>query len=375
MDGRDLARDPAACVLGVPAITGDSITLVPRLKGEVTAQVTAQQLNIAPPEVVLHLRAAYDTIVKRWANAFPRNADVKEALATSLEIRGDPSAIDTIEAAERLVTDKQERIRLAANRIALRIKFAAAAFDAAAVARVQVSADSLLKKKASSPEIAGYLAPIAAMTGQCRLASSLLRRSATEDVVEGAPHDVLADIDSLEAHVSAGCQPADVRRRLDEIASHLVPQPPTAAGRSQAEYWQLNAVVRALEPLDSEWVIRLAPQGAPTLVAERDLLEGRPDSARDHLREFDRTREKSVLPGQATAEAVVPEARVWVRLGDTDGAIASLEAALNTARLATPLSENARQNTARLGFLIQAYALHALLLADENLREGARVQP
>jgi hypothetical protein len=74
---------------------------------------------------------------------------------------------------------------------------------------------------------------------------------------------------------------------------------------------------------------------------------------------------------------VVPDAKLWLVLGDTTAAIEALEMALNSARRATPLlTDEARYNTARMGFLIQAYALHAQLLANRDrikARQSARI--
>ena len=364
-NGKSLAT-PASEFLGVPALAGDSIVLVARPKSEVTGQLS----NVAPAEAVLRLRAVFDTVVKRWTGAFPRSADVKEALGTSLEMQGEPAAIDTMRAAVSLVQDRAERIRLTANLLAIRIKFAAAASDESALTAIRISADSLLREEArtSTPQVAGYLAPVAALIGRCGVTRTLLRQSTPAIGEPGAPHDVLVDIEELEGEIFAGCRPVDVRRRIDYIASRLTPPQPTAASRAQTEYWQLNRVVRSTEPLDSAWVTRLAQSGSgPTIVAERDLLEGRLDSARGRLRDLARARQATVLPGQVTADAVVAEARVWLMLADTAAAVASLDAALNSARQATPLgSADPRYNSARLGFLIQAYALRALLLARKN---------
>jgi hypothetical protein len=64
-------------------------------------------------------------------------------------------------------------------------------------------------------------------------------------------------------------------------------------------------------------------------------------------------------------------------LADTAAALASLEEALTTSRHSPPILTGAtRYNVGRMGFLIQAYALHALLLANRDrakARQSARV--
>jgi hypothetical protein len=123
-------------------------------------------------------------------------------------------------------------------------------------------------------------------------------------------------------------------------------------------------------------VTRFSGRGGRTIVAERFIVERRPDSARARLREAARVR-RGALAGQVTADAVVAEARVWLMLADTADAIASLEEALTAARHAPPLLTNQfRYNTGRMGFLIQAYALHAQLLANHDrakARQSARI--
>ncbi len=360
--------DPSRTFWGIGAVAGDSIVFVPWPRGDVTSQRVS---NTSPPAVVMRLRTIFDTVVTRWANTFPRSAGTKEALAISMELRGDPTALDTMQAAERLATDPAERLRLAVSRLSMWFKLSASG-SGAGLSRVATSADSLLANTPPrTPQIAGLLAPIAAMTGRCALTERLLRQSAPSLASEDAqlPRDVLADIVGLEGVVYAGCRPKDVWRRLDDISGRL----PSAVSdlSQQRDYMQLNVIVRSIVPPDSAWVERLANAGR-TLVAERQLAERKPDSARIQLTSVARAR-RGALPGQVTADAVVAEAEVWLVMSDTAHAIASLESALGTARQATSLiTDDPRYNTGRLGFLIQAYALHALLLAGRNPARALR---
>jgi tRNA A-37 threonylcarbamoyl transferase component Bud32/tetratricopeptide (TPR) repeat protein len=364
---------PAQSFFGLPTLAGDTVLLVPWPQ----ATLTSQRVSITSPfAVVTHLRSVFDTVVTRWASAFPRSAATKEAVAISLDIQGEAAAVDTLEAAERLTTDPRERVRLAASRLSMQLKLGASG-SGEVLARVLTSADSLLDANGEepAPEIAGLLAPVSAMTGRCVRTSKLLRQSQTTAATGPVPRDIVADIAELEAYVSVGCRAADVWRRLDAIGKSIAGPQPSAASK-QTEYMQLNGIVRAIVPPDSAWVTRLAPLGGRTIVAERYFVEGRLDSARARLRDAARARQ-GAFAGQVTAEAVVPEARVWLMLADTTSAIASLEAALNTARRAPPLlTDEARYNTGRMGFLIQAYALHAMLLAGRDrarARQSAKI--
>ena len=358
---------------GIPAIAGDTLVLVPWPQADVTGQrvPTTGVLSAIPP-----LRRIFDTVVTTWSSAFPRSPATKEAVAISLDLRGDPAAIDTLEVAERLTADRAERVRLAAIRVSMQLKFNAAG-STEALGRVFASADSLLRMNSdpADPQIAGYLAPIAAMTGQCQRTSKLMGRKIAATADGPVPRDVQAEIASLEAYVVVGCQPTDVWHRLDDITSSFAGRQRTDA-QEQALVEQVNMIIRSTLPPDSAWTGRFATRGGRLIAAEHFISEGRADSARGRLREAARVR-RSALAGQVTAEAVVPEARAWLALADTAAAISSLEEALTTARHAPPiLTDQTRYNTERMGFLIQAYALHALLLANRDrarARQSAKV--
>jgi hypothetical protein len=243
--------------------------------------------------------------------------------------------------------------------------------------RVFTTADSLLgaNKVPATAEIAGVLAPIAAMMGRCEQTAKLLPESEAGSGVEGFPRDILSKVEELAAEIAVGCTPQRVWQRLDEIVSSVARLQETESAR-RIQFDELNAIVRASLPSDSAWVTRLAASGGRLIAAERDLVEGKPESARARLQETAR-RHRVALAGQVTADAVVPDAKLWLVLGDTTAAIEALEMALNSARRATPLlTDEARYNTARMGFLIQAYALHAQLLANRDrikARQSARI--
>jgi len=355
--------------LGAPILLHDTLALIAFDRADVLA---GRARSGASPEAVARLRAVFDSITVRWASAFPSSAGAKEALALSLEQRGDPAALDTLLAAERLASDSAQRLRLTASRIALQVKFGV---DMPALLdRARASADSLLERAPrASREERAILAPLAALTGRCRLASALLRDVApalqTADLT--IPRDLNADAHALLGYVATGCPIPDSLASPGAIAERIVLAAPTPRKRATAEYMLQGSVVRALYPLDSAAVMRMADVGGGLLAAERDFLIGRRDSARARLTAVVAPR-AAALPGQITADVVVPEARLWLLLGDTTAALRSLASALSTVRYATPLaSDQAAYNAGRLGFLVQALALHAQLAAATN-RDAAR---
>ena len=122
----------------------------------------------------------------------------------------------------RLTTDPAERVRLAASRLSLSFKLGASG-SPKILPRVSASADSLLDKNAEpkTPEIAGFLAPVAAMAGRCALTGKLLRQSAPSTRRDDVPADIMSDIMELQGTIAAGCRPPDAWRRLDDISRRL----------------------------------------------------------------------------------------------------------------------------------------------------------
>src|SRR5438477_11505117 len=72
-------------------------------------------------QAAAHQRELFARIAKAWAAALPNNAGTKEAMAISLDMIGDPSALDTLRSARALAEDPDQKLRLAANEVFLRV--------------------------------------------------------------------------------------------------------------------------------------------------------------------------------------------------------------------------------------------------------------
>ncbi|MGH7656801.1 MAG: hypothetical protein ACREL6_01110, partial [Gemmatimonadales bacterium] len=153
-----------------PAWEGDSLVYIPwpTLPGvALDHRVIPETVN----DAVRNQRELLHRIALAWRSSSPASADALQALALSLELLGDPSALDTLRAARDLVQDEGERLRVAGAEVWLRIKLALPD-DFAGLRAARLLADSLLQENppghSGDP---GLLASLAAVTGRAHLAA------------------------------------------------------------------------------------------------------------------------------------------------------------------------------------------------------------
>ncbi len=127
----------------------------------------------------------------------------------------------------------------------------------------------------------------------------------------------------------------DYGAQLDDIDRTALPIRSGAAASKQnaRSTWQLNVIVRAMQPSDSAWVTRLAHHGIAHY-CRRALSERA--SARLRFEPGSNSVQRPMhiewlYRDRSPPMPSFPEARVWLALADTAAAIASLETALNTA--------------------------------------------
>jgi tetratricopeptide (TPR) repeat protein len=313
----------------------------------------------------------FHRIAGAWSSALPRSSGAKEAVAVSLEMRGDRSALDTLRLAERLAaTDSLQRLRLAAAEAILRLKFVEPD-DANELAGIQRLADSLLAQKPHpSPIEASYLAPLAAMTGKCALVGTLEARASgasRRTELEQIPTDIIADAVTLKVKTALGCARGStpsveqVRRRIAGLRGKR-------SGVAESEL--VGRTVRLTEPPDSALVASVAGSSADYLLrAQLQRLRGNGDSAKKILARVDASR--SVTGYDAiSADAVYPEARLLLAVGDTTRAAAALDRMLDRLRFSPPGALNL---TVSMATLVRAMALRAEIAAARK-ESGAPVQ-
>lgn len=237
-------------------------------------------------------------------------------------------------------------MRLAAAEVLMRIKFSLPD-DTVSLRWARVLADSVLMEASGQPAAeAGWLAPVAAVMGRCRLASALRAREQAMSAA-GPARELHADIRAAEAHLVLGCRPPEGL----ELAA-LVGRA-EAVSDAQLRRLLFGSMARAAlmePPEDSSAVMRLEREGAWMSVWPA-VYRGQNAVAREALRGIHRDSLTVVTP-----DATFMEARAWLASGDSAAAIALLDTQLQRTRELPPGS---------LGFVEAAGLMRAASLRAE----------
>jgi tRNA A-37 threonylcarbamoyl transferase component Bud32 len=307
--------------LAYASLEGDTIVHVPFPREMITRGLVGT--NPAGRAAVLEKqRGVFSTLAHAWAASLPRSPATKEALAVSLEMVGDERAVDTLRAARRLARDPSLRLRLAAEEVFIRISFARRDANHADAARAL--ADSLLAgARSPSREDASILAPVAAVTGKCRLAARLAARSVSEATAAyfEKPLPVVAAAESLTVLSAMGCRPPGDTTGVQSVMSTVT----AGENRDSVEYALLGRAAILTYPLDRLRVARLADvSGDYVLVVQSASLAGNGRVVRKELGEKHLIRPAA----DVTPDAMYPEARAWLAIGDRKKAVEWLDPVL-----------------------------------------------
>lgn len=353
-----------------PAWMNDTLALVPYP----WAVVFAGGAAAFPPgflQALDHQRALFREIATSWSSAFPRSAGAKHAVATSLELLGDPSAIDTIHYARTLVTDSLLATQLAAAETLLLVEFGLPQrgeyLDAA-----RRLADSLLAGyETQSPSRAEFLVPIATLRGRCRAMSELILRSEKmgDSRIDGA---LVVHAHTLLAREALGCLPDSATApSLPALAAEISRAYATATAdrRDWADEVLLFRPALLAATPDSAVISRIAAPSSNQL-ARAALASIRHDTSgiRKSLESF--KSEWSSGRVDVGPDMVLPGARIWLTIGDTATAIRWLDDLLANPRSFNPI---AAAEIATTGSLIGAVVLRADLAAAVRDTASARL--
>ncbi len=343
------------------ALVGDTIVVVPAPQSEFREGKSPVDLQ-DNARAIVYLRGLFRRIATTWGTAFPRSAEAKQAVAVALELQGDPAAVDSLRAAERLAGNSSSRRRLIAERVLVEAKFALPS-DHKALDDAYRTADSLLTPIGSvDADDAAALAPLAALIGRCDLAVDLVRRSARP--ILGAvevPVSLAGDIHARMAIVAMGCPEQPGVPTIEQIGASLAALGPADA--TKIAEGQLLPLIVALSPeTNLAWLDRLATDRDYVLSARRQLAAHRPDSVRAILKGIDQAR-RSALAGSIAPDAVLPEAVMYLSMGDTATATRVLDDVLGSARSYGPLGtgEDAWREVVWVGTLVRSMEMRGRL--------------
>jgi hypothetical protein len=323
-----------------------------------------------PAEVVASGRARFDLpaladavgrekqlfrqIASGWSAALPNSASAKEAVAVSLEMLGDSTALDTLMAARRLTDEPQYQLELAVEEALLRFEFAHESVPALQI--LKRLADSLLAGVKDYSGGASILAPIAVLRGRCSTAAKL-RSTPDPLVIAKSSAHIKASASELTIRVAMGCAPDYLRESGALVESARRDRPGmTPEDLAEEEYALLSQAVPFVVPFDTARLIRHDRTPDYLWAAQRALIVGDTRQARATLERLAQRR-GPVRAREVSPDALLAEARLWVALGDSARARAWLDPVLNRTGWLDFLVEDP-VNTASL---IQCMALRSEL--------------
>jgi tetratricopeptide (TPR) repeat protein len=356
LDGHALPPDTTR-FWTAPSWEGDSLVLIPFPTG-VDRSAPERTLAATTPEAVDHLRLMFRDVAASWRRTFPDEVAPREAMAVALELLGDPSALDTLRAARPLAVDEEQRIRLAAEEVWLRVKFGVPD-NAPSLAIAKALADSLLRDVPAHQSASdALLGTLAMLTGKADLAAALARRSAEPDLAYGTlPMRTIASANALLVFSALG-GPVDSLRALEprvlaEIRS-AVPAP-----RQPGLYATLlgQAAGLAFPVYRFGSFPTLAGLGNPFLDAQAAFAKGDLAGARKILATEAEYR-ATTRAADLTLDITYTGAWTLAALGDRAVAIEWLDPVLNAAQLYPPAVISRPANA---GALMRAMILRAEL--------------
>jgi len=354
---------PADGFLSRAALEADSIVFVP-YPIEIVRTGVAMNQPAAEERAWQHTRGVFMGIVAKWNQAFPQSAVVKEGVAVSLEILGDPAAADSFRAARVLTRDRTLRLRLAVEEAIARIKMAVAQRPES-LANARRLADSVL----ATPGVvniddAELLARLAAVTGRCAAAGRFARLIAAPFSQVQIPASIASDAQATFAEAATGCQ-NDLQ--LAHFTDRLRRSGTSFKNIKLYEYQAFSPVLGMRYPGEATAIQQFADTaGDFVLATELFLLNGDTARARATL-----TPPSTALllrsGGDVALDATVNVARLWLALGDTATATKLLDQSLTGLRYTQPLAaDQFATNQLRLGAIGAAMELRANLAVHDT---------
>jgi hypothetical protein len=290
-------------------------------------------------------------------------------MAVALELRGDSTALDTLRHARRLATEDGQRLRLAAQEVWLRVKFAVPD-DVAGLTAARDLADSLLQDAGRAPSTsAELLAGLAMLTGRAHLAAELARRAAELQTPRDAvPTRIVSGARALLVYAALG-GPVDSLRALEPRIVAEVRSTVTPAQQNSALTALLSQAAGLSFPVYRFGSLAaLAGRGNFVLDALAAYAQGDSASTRRILEATKRIRE-TARPADRTLDITYSAAWMLAAMGDRAEAITWLDPVLNAAQMFAPQTFS---RVANAGGLMRAMILRADLARQAGDAATAR---
>lgn len=315
--------------LGYPMLLGDTLAIVPFSMGEQRLLPTPIELN----DAAVTQRRLFRSIAAAAVDAENRNPDALYALAIALESEGDPTAIDTIRIARLATKRNQDRVELAATEAWLAIKTGLGR-DTSLVRQGVLLADSLLSAvdplATSHPDL---LASLAALAGEPELA---VRYASQTTYVQAAVPPVLDQASRRFAlRAATGLTSEEAFLLENELLSLIdetqVEDDVLRIRQTHVEQGAILAYPHHASELFTNGHVFQSPLG----LAQLAHFEGDSTAVRERLASY-RALFERMPPASVTLDAIAPEFRLRLAVGDSIGALSALMPTLEAIRFADP---------------------------------------
>jgi tetratricopeptide (TPR) repeat protein len=351
-----------------PTWRGDSLAYQPL---DLIDVMTSRAGTLPDPALraaaIRHQRSVLYDVAKSWTAAFPRSSSALEALAVSLQLLGDPSALDTLIRARMLAGSRGQRLRLGATEVFMRLR-RALPDDTAQVLRARHLADSLLADSLGlGPEAARLLLPLAALTGRAALAEHLARAPGSSPSYTAKP---LTGRAMPMLMLSALGGPVDRLSALAVDVGDVIGREVAAEEQEQQRMmWLARAATLAFPTYRFPRLAALAGHGDPLIDVIAAFARGDTAETRRLLVVAGRTHE-GTAPFDLGLDGLFPEAWVLMATGDYADAARRLDPTLQALRQASPELVDDPVSAATL---VRAMALRsAIARAAADERSAAR---
>lgn len=279
-----------------------------------------------------------------------------EALALSLEMLGDPAALDTIRHARTLANSPEARVRTGSTEVWIGVRHAIPG-DLDMLWAARRLADSLLSQfpPPTAPEPL-LLASLAALTGRATRAAAYMRETAVR-LQWGIPAPIARTAPALLVFAALG-GPLDTLRALQPSVDSTIQRNLPLEDRPDARaQWLARAASLAFPHYRFPGFPTLAGAGNSVVDAQAAFAGGDSNAVRRIFR-MKVERRRKFAPEDLTLDALYPEAALLAEMGDTAAAIAWLDPTLAALGAAQP---QLFEDPTRAAGLVQAMALRAEL--------------